>query len=91
MVLLSTKSLKLPGIHKLQPCFVGSFWLLLAGHGTYCLGFLPSMVAIHPWFYTSLFEPDGLQPAGLPVLEEDSYEYEGIFQIKKRGTHAKVK
>ena len=49
------------------------------------------MVAIHPWFYTSLFEPAGLQPAGLPVLEEDSYEDEGILQIKKRGTHAKVK
>ena len=58
---------------------------------TYCLDLLPSIAAVHPWFYTSLFKPAGPQPAGPPALEDDSYKVEAILQINKHGTHAKVK
>ena len=58
---------------------------------TYHLDLPPSMAAVHPWFHTSLLKPAGPQPAGPPVLEDDSYEVEAIIQINKHGTHAKVK
>ena len=43
------------------------------------------------WFYTSLFKPDGPQPAGSPAPEDNSYKFEAILQIKKLETHAKMK
>ena len=91
MVFLSTKNLTLPGIHKLQPWFLGPFCVISIGAGTYSLDLLPSMAAVHPWFHTSLLKPSGPQPAGPPALADDSYKVEAILQINKRGTHAKVK
>ena len=56
------------------------------GPGIYCLDIPPSMAAVHPWFYSSLFKP-----SGPPALEDDSCEVEAILQINKRGRQAKVK
>ena len=49
------------------------------------------MAAVYPWFHTSLLKPALPQPFGPPALEDNSYEVEAILQIKKHGTHAKVK
>ena len=49
------------------------------------------MAAIHQWFYSSLFNPAGPQSDGPTALDDDSFEIEAIFKIKKRGTHAKVR
>ena len=49
------------------------------------------MAAAYPWFYTSLLKPSGPHFAGLPALEDDSYEVEAIILIKTHGTHSKVK
>ena len=38
--------------------------MISTGPGAYCLDLLPSMVAVHPWFYTSLLKPAEPQPAG---------------------------
>ena len=67
----------------MQPQFIGPFRVLSIGPDTYCLDLLPSMVAVHPWFYNSLFKPAGPQPAGPPVLEDDSYKVKAILQINK--------
>ena len=61
------------------------------GPGIYCLDLLPSMAAVHSWFYTDLFKPAGLKPFGPPALEDDYYKVEAILQINKHGTHSKVK
>ena len=61
------------------------------GPCTYCLDPPPSMVTVHPWFYTNLFKPAGPHSAELSVLEYDSYEVKAILKISKRSTHAKVK
>ena len=61
------------------------------GPGTYHLDLLPSMVSVHPWFYTSLLKPVRPQPAGPPALEDNYYEVKALFQICTRGTHTKVK
>ena len=79
MVLPSTKNLTLPSICKLQPQFVGPFRVMSTGLDTYCMDLPPSMTAVHPWFYTSLFKPAGLQPAKPPALADDSYKVETIF------------
>ena len=91
MVLPLTKQFKLPGIHKLQPWFIGPCRVMSKGTGTYHLDLLPSMASVHPWFHTSLLKPAGPQPAGPPALADDSYKVEDILQINKRGTHAKMK
>ena len=91
IVLLLTKNLIVPGIFKFQPWFMGPFWVMFTGPGTYHLDLPPRMSAIHPWFYTSLLKPAGPQPAGPYVLEDNSYEDEAIFQINKHRIHAKVK
>ena len=90
MVFLSTKNLTLPGIQKLQQLFMGTFQVISTGSSIHCLDILPSIAAIYPWFYTSLLKLCGPQPAWLPMLKDDSYEVEAIFQINKRGTNAKV-
>ena len=64
IVFLLTKNLTLPGIHKLQPQFVGPFRVISTGRGTYCLDISPSMAAVHLWFHTSLLKPAEPQPAG---------------------------
>ena len=61
------------------------------GPGTYHLDLPPSMDAVHPWFCSSTFNLVGPYPAVQPALEDDSYEFEAILQIKQRETHAKVK
>ena len=91
MVLLPIKNLKLQSIHKFQPHLVGPFWAISAGLGTYHLDLLPSMATVHLLFNTSLPNPDGPQPAGPPVLEDNSYKVEAILKIYKHGTHAKMK
>ena len=70
---------------------MGPFQVMSTGPGIYCLDLLPSMAAVHPWFYTSLLKPAGPQPSGPPALEDNSYKVEAILQINKHGTHAKVK
>ena len=89
MVILLTKNLILPGIHKLQPWFMGPFKVMSTGPCTYHPDLSPSMAAVHPLLHTSLFKPAGPQPAGPPALEDNSYEVEAILQINKRGKHAK--
>ena len=59
MVLLSTKNLTLPAIHKLQLWFIGPFQVMFTGPGTYFPAPPPSMAAVHPWFYTSLLKLAG--------------------------------
>ena len=58
---------------------------------TYHLDLLPSIASVHPWFYTSLLKPAGLQPTGPLELEDHSYKIEKILQINKHGTNGKVK
>ena len=70
---------------------MGPFRVMSTGTGTYCLALPPSMVAVHPWFHTSLLKPAGPQPAGLTALANDSYEVEAILHINKHGIHGKVK
>ena len=91
IVLLSTKNLTLPGICKLQPQLMGPFGVMTTGPGTYHLDLLPSIAAVHPWFYNNLFKPAGPQPAGPPTLADDSYKVKAILQINKHKVHAKVK
>ena len=86
IVVLLTKNLILPGIHRLQLCFVGPFRLLSTGPGS-----STKYGCCSPWFYTSLLKPIGPQTSGPPALVDDYYEVEAILQINKRGTHAKVK
>ena len=49
------------------------------------------MDAVQPWFCKSLFKPAEPQPAGLPDLDNDSYEVKDTLQINKHETHSKVK
>ena len=75
---------------------MGPLQIMSKENVTYSLDFLPSMAAIHPWFYTNLFKPAGPQPAGPqpsrpPALEDDSFEVKTILQINKHGIYAKVK
>ena len=70
---------------------VGPFQMISIEPCTYCLVFPPSIAAVHLWFHTSIFKPAEPQPIGLLALQADSYEVEAIIQIKKRGTHSKVK
>ena len=91
MVLLLTKNLIITRHSQIATMVRGP--LLSDVYRTWYLSldFPPSMAAVHPWFHTSLLKPAGPQPAGPPVLEDDSYEVEAILQINKRGTYAKVK
>ena len=70
---------------------MGPFQVISAGRGTYCLDLLPNKAIIHPLFYTSLFKSAKFQPDRPPMLEDDSYKVEAIFQINKRVIYAKVK
>ena len=65
--------------------------MLSTGPSTYHLDLPPSMVAVHPWFHTSLFKAAKALPAGLSALEDDSHEVEAILQLNNHGAHAKIK
>ena len=91
IVLLSTKNLILPGIHKLQPWFIGPYRVMSTWPGTYRLDLPPSITAVHPWFYISLLKPAGPQTAGPLALVDHSYEVEALLQINKCGIQTKVK
>ena len=70
---------------------MGLFQVITIVPGAYHIALPSSMATVHSWFHTNLFKPTGLQPAGPPVLEDNSYKVETILQINKRGKHAKVK
>ena len=49
------------------------------------------MVAVYPWFHTSLYKPAGPHSIGPSMLEDDSYEVEAILQVNKHEKKAIVR
>ena len=73
LVFVSTKILKLCGICKLYPWFLGPFSVISKIPSICCVDIPLGMAVVYLYFHTSHPKPFEPHPSRLPALEYDSY------------------